>query len=506
MGTVWRTECMEMGDTIGDATIVTEDEPLVNHAFVQDHLKGNSAFLRRDTFVQTVCALTSSLAYLCIGLVRAWASTGLPSLNDPGNSTNPHVLPSAPLDQDTTSWIVSLPPLGAILGSSLSSLSLNWGGRKFSIILSGVFFFSSFLLIGLANISSSVVMILAGRALSGLGVGLGVPSTSIYVAECSSPNLRGKLGTLPAFLLAFGVLIGYVFGIFLPWHHLAYFCSAPALLLIVAMIFLPETPSFLARKGKSEKATKALAWLRGTSYENVRKDIANMTAGQNKAENNKKENETGMMQEFFSRSNLHPLFLSLVLHFLQNWAGVNVIVFKTVNVFETVGSSIDKYVCTAIVGGVQFVATGISISLVDQAGRRSLLMISGLVMTISMGSLALYLNFATSVPDTLRWLPLVSIISCFIGYSIGYATIPFSIMGEMLPVRTRSISGALSSSFNLTCLFLVLKFYTSLADMMGYPGVYWLFTAVNVLGMVFVFCFLPETKGKSLEEIEEMFK
>ena len=59
-------------------------------------------------------------------------------------------------------------------------------------------------------------------------------------------------------------------GIFLPWHHLAYFCSAPALLLIVAMIFLPETPSFLARKGKSEKATKALAWLRGTSYENVR--------------------------------------------------------------------------------------------------------------------------------------------------------------------------------------------------------------------------------------------
>ena len=67
-----------------------------------------------------------------------------------------------------------------------------------------------------------------------------------------------------------------------------------------------------------------------------------MTAGQNKVENNKKENEPGMMQEFFSRSNLHPLFLSLVLHFLQNWAGVNVIVFKTVNVFETVGSSIDK--------------------------------------------------------------------------------------------------------------------------------------------------------------------
>ena len=107
---------------------------------------------------------------------------------------------------------VSLPPLGAILGSSLSSLSLNYVGRKFSIILAGVFFFLSFVLIGLASISSSVGMILAGRALSGLGVGLGVPSTAIYVAECSSAALRGKLSSLPAFLMAFGVLLGYVFG------------------------------------------------------------------------------------------------------------------------------------------------------------------------------------------------------------------------------------------------------------------------------------------------------
>ena len=129
-------------------------------------------------------------------------------------------------------------------------------------------------------------MIIAGRALSGLGVGLGVPSTSIYVAECSSPALRGKLSCLPAFLMAFGVLIGYVFGkffsvpfltcisfiagIFLPWHHLAYFCCTPAILLIVAMMFLPDTPSHLARKGQAEKAAKALAWLRGTSEDDVR--------------------------------------------------------------------------------------------------------------------------------------------------------------------------------------------------------------------------------------------
>ena len=89
-----------------------------------------------------------------------------------------------------------------------------------------------------------------------------------------------------------------------------------------------------------------------------RKDIASMTAGQNKTKTADKENDEGLLKEFFSRPNLHPLLLSFVLHFLQNWSGVNVIVFKTVDVFETVGSSIDKYVCTAIVGGVQLVATG----------------------------------------------------------------------------------------------------------------------------------------------------
>ena len=87
-------------------------------------------------------------------------------------------------------------------------------------------------------------------------------------------------------------------------------------------------------------------------------EIASMTSGQSKGEHSNKEKDDGLLKEFFSRPNLHPLLLSFVLHFLQNWSGVNVIVFKTVNVFETVGSSIDKYVCTAIVGGVQLVATG----------------------------------------------------------------------------------------------------------------------------------------------------
>lgn len=206
-----------------------------------------------------------------------------------------------------------------------------------------------------------------------------------------------------------------------------------------------------------------------------------------------------MIRKFFSLSTLQPLGLTMVLHLAQNWCGVNVIVFKTVE------SSVDPYTCTFIVGVVQLLATGVSLVLVDKAGRRPLLIISGLVMTITMGSLALYLTFITQVPDYLKWVPLALIIGSFIGFSIGFATIPFCMMGELLPQSTRSLTGAISSSFNLTSLFLALKFYDSLASVIGYDGVYWLYSGVSFLAVVLVYFLLPETKGKSLSEIEEMF-
>jgi len=283
----------------------------------------------REASRQTLVAVASSLCYLCIGLVRAWASTGLPSLNDRMNGTNTHIVDSAPLEESTCSWIVSLPPLAAIVGSSASSFSLSLLGRKFSIILAGIFFLVSFLIIGLASITSSVGMILAGRAISGLGVGLGVPSTSIYIAECSSARLRGKLSSMPAFMMAFGVLLGYVVGIFLPWHYLAYSCCAPAFILILSMTFLPESPSQLVRKGHHQRAEEVLKWL-GRSHESSSSEAVKIVCQEKEDISEDKSGQKSSLLEFFQISNLHPLVLTCFIHFLQAWSGVNVIIFKTV--------------------------------------------------------------------------------------------------------------------------------------------------------------------------------
>lgn len=176
--------------------------------------------------------------------------------------------------------------------------------------------------------------------------------------------------------------------------------------------------------------------------------------------------------------------------------------------------------------------------LVERAGRRLLLIISGVTVTLSMSALALYITNIDNISLQYRWIPLLIIIIAFIGFSVGLATIPLSLIGELLPARsenilknysnnpifcrTKNVYGPLTSAFNLLCLFLVLKNYVDIAERIEYAGVYWyfycqfqeplnhakycrLFSGVSLFGVLFVILFLPETKGKSLQEIENYF-
>lgn len=149
-----------------------------------------------------------------------------------------------------------------------------------------------------------------------------------------------------------------------------------------------------------------------------------------------------------------------------------------------------------------------SIVVIDKAGRRILLIVSGIVMTLSLAVTGAYfyiLNESNLDLDHLSWIPLTSLIIFMIGYSIGFATIPFILMGELLPAQYRNTLGGCASSFNLLHTFLVLKLFSTLETAVGYHGVFWIYAINSFLGAGFVYLFLPETKGKSLVEIEKYF-
>ncbi|XP_023342693.1 facilitated trehalose transporter Tret1-2 homolog isoform X2 [Eurytemora carolleeae] len=473
----------------------------------------------RKIWPQVFATLISSMAYLTVGIMRSWAATAVPSLNKPElrGEINEWALATSPQKPEIISWIVSTLPLGAICGSLISSFPLNYLGRRPTLILAGTIFIIANLLIGLAQLDDIVPMILVGRVMGGIGVGITMPATVIYISETTHSSLRGRLGCIPALLLALGVLLGYAIGAGVAWHQLAYISLIPPGILILGMCFLPESPVWLTRNGKVQLAIKSSDWFNlenestkptaPSANSTQEKENTNTTEDNGKLEEAQAEQQE-ITQKFISRGVLHPLSLSMVLMFLQSWSGINVLVFKTVEIFNAVGSSIDDYVATAVVGIVQLVATGGSVVLADKAGRRILLMISSLVMTVSIGILGLCFYLKGSeplMPDSIGWLPLVCIILAFIGFSVGFGPIPFLIMGELFPARYRNILGSISSVTNLTTLFFLLRFFTDMTRAMTFHGVFWLYTAINLAGFFFVFFFLPETKGRNLAEIEDHF-
>jgi facilitated trehalose transporter len=182
-----------------------------------------------------------------------------------------------------------------------------------------------------------------------------------------------------------------------------------------------------------------------------------------------------------------------------------------VSIFQSAGSSIDSRYATIIVGFVQLLFTAASGFFVDRFGRRALLLGSALGVAISLAAMGTFFQYKVKWGDAeatrrLGWLPLVSLVVFFASFSFGFANVPFIIMGELFPYRFRSVLGPISSSFNLLCAFTVVRSYPNLEKAFGRNGAFWFFMACTLLSMAFVYFLLPETKGKSLQEIEQLFE
>ena len=216
-------------------------------------------------------------------------------------------------------------------------------------------------------------------------------------------------------------------------------------------------------------------------------------------------------KDLFSGPALKPLGISMGIMFFQQFTGINAVVYYTVSIFQSAGSSIDSRYATIIVGFVQLLFTAASGFLVDRFGRRALLFGSAFGVAISLAAMGTFFHYKVKWGDAeatsrLGWLPLVSLVVFFASFSCGFANVPFIIMGELFPFRYRSVLGPISSSFNLLCAFTVVRSYPNLEKALGRNGAFWFFMACTLLSIAFVYFLLPETKGKSLQEIEQLFE
>ncbi|KAF6200374.1 hypothetical protein GE061_006677 [Apolygus lucorum] len=456
---------------------------------------------------QVWLAVTASLGYLTIGLVRGWSSPAIPSMRE----ISPNLAP----DDEVISWISAVPPLGAFVGSLFCGPMMQGLGRKKTLLISSPLFAASWLIIGLANHWG---IIIAARAFSGFCVGIVLPSAQIYVSECSHPRMRGMMGSLPALAMAIGILVSYILGTFLSWYALSIASAAFPASLVVLLQFLPESPTWLQTKGRTTEAKAALEWLQRESniatvelstIEPPKEVVTALPSNEEKTIRSKKAIASGpySLDSMLRKPVLVPFGLAVGILVFQQVSGIDSIVFYTVSIFKASGSTLGEYESTIIVGAVQVVATIASVLLVDAQGRKALLLISGVTMAVSMAALGAYFYLLDKgKAGGLGLLPLFSQLVFIVGYSLGYCNIPFILMGELLPIAQRSLLSSVAGALNLASMFVVIKTFPDLVDIIGSDGTFWLYACLCALSCAFVHFFLPETKGKSLDEIEELFE
>ncbi|XP_064536077.1 facilitated trehalose transporter Tret1-2 homolog [Drosophila montana] len=441
------------------------------------------------SLTQFLAAIAVGLCSFCVGFTNGYTSPALPLMEDRSKT-------DFEVTKQAASWIGGIMPLAGLVGGVCGGPLIVYVGRRLTILLTAVPFILAWLLIGFAT---SVWFVLTGRLIAGLAVGVSSLALPVYLGEALHPLVRGTLGLMPTLLGNFGLVAVYTFGTFITWSQLAFVGAGCCLPFLILMLFVPESPRWYLSRDKQEKAQKSLQWLRRKNAD-VNAELQGMAAAKSEDSQNIKET----CRELCSKKNRRPILISLFLMLFQQFSGINAVIFYTVKIFTDAGSTIDSNLSTIIVGLVNFAATLIATLIIDRVGRKILLYISAVAMILTLFLLAAFFfcKYKGMKTSDYGWIPLMCCVVYVMGFSVGFGPIPWLMMGEILPARIRGLAASIVVGFNWTCAFIVTKTFQDMIDSIGSHGAFGVFGSVCILALLFVIFFVPETKNKTLEEIE----
>uniref|UniRef100_U5EUX1 Facilitated trehalose transporter Tret1 n=1 Tax=Corethrella appendiculata TaxID=1370023 RepID=U5EUX1_9DIPT len=436
--------------------------------------------------MQFLAAVGVSMAAVSGGTVLAWTSPVLPQMHE--NAT-------LPLTSDEGSWVGSCLAIGAFAGALPAGILAEKIGRKWTTMSLALPFIVSWLLIIFAN---GAGMLYAGRLFSGIATGATCVVAPMYISEIAETSVRGALGAFFQLFLTVGILFVYVVGAYTHWQHLSIVCVIFPVLLIIAMVFIPESPTYLVKQGQRVKAGISLKWFWGqncdtqTQLQAIQTDIDAVSG------------ETSIKDLVTNATNRSALIISLLLMFFQQFSGINAVIFYTVPIFQSAGSTMDPSVCAIVVGVVQVVMTVASSLLIDRAGRRILLIGSALSMGICLITLGIYFHLKIKEHDVsnIGWLPLASVVIFIVAFSLGFGPIPWMMMGELFAPDIKGLASAIAVMFNWTLVFLVTKTFGTMNEVLGSDLTFWFFGTWMVICTIYVIFKVPETKGKTNAQIQ----
>lgn len=392
-------------------------------------------------------------------------------------------------------WGVSSLLVGAIIGAFGSGVLTDRFGRKKILIIVALFFAVSCSATAFATTSA---LFIAARLFGGLAVGAASVLSPMYVAEVAPPENRGTLVSIYQLTIVLGILCSYTINYWLRdfdnnWRWMFATGIVPSVLFFIGLFFIPESPRWLYKAGRKEDSLNVLTRIGGEELAKV--EIAEI------AESLKGYSDTVSLRELFKPSSRKVLFAGFILAILVQISGINTIVDYAPKILLSAGVEIKNALLnTSLIGLINFIFTFIAISLIDKAGRRLLYLIGSAGMVITL--LLLAGSFFWKMEGIFTLICIMLFIA-FFASCIG--PVFWTLVSEMFPNRIRGKAVAFASFTQWIFNFLVVLLFPHFLASLGGAKTFLFLALMSLLQWLFTYYYVPETKGKSLEEIEHLW-
>jgi len=406
-------------------------------------------------------------------------------------------------------WANSCALLGCLLGSLVSGALSDRFGRKKLLLVSAFLFAVSSVLTGWAGSFSAFV---AWRIVGGVAIGMASNLSPMYIAEVAPAHLRGRLVAINQLTIVFGILGAQIVNMLIAekvpdgattemirqswngqfgWRWMFTAVTAPSLLFFVGALLVPESPRWLVKNGKPELARRILAKIGGQIYaDDEVADIQDTIASE--------EVRQVRFSDLMVPKMRKVLLVGVALAVLQQWSGINVLFNYAEEIYRSAGYGVNDIMFNIVItGAINLVFTLLAIGLVDRCGRRPLMLVGCAGIGLS------HLMIGAAYILQLKGLAVLIFTLCSLGcYGMSLAPITWVLIAEIFPNRIRGAAISVAVSALWIACFILTYTFPILNGALGTATTFWLYAAICFAGFVFVFFKVPETKGKSLEEIE----
>lgn len=395
-------------------------------------------------------------------------------------------------------FLVSSVLIGAVIGAATNGILADIFGRKKIIIATAVIFIVGSVLCGFAP---NIYVLILSRILVGLAVGIVNFVVPLYLSEVSPKQLRGTLVSLYQWAITAGILFSYVINAAFAqavysWRWMLFAGVFPGLVLLVGMMFLSDTPRWLVSKNRDEEAKKV--------FSKIEPDIDAEEEIRQIRETLKPDANNSNEKFRFKKWMIMPFVVGIGIMFAQICTGINTIIYYAPTIFKIAGfdSNLNAIYATTGIGIVNFLMTIIAIFFTDRLGRKPLLYFGLTGVMLSLLALGCAFQFEAVLGANLKWVAVGSLVAYIVCFAFSLGPIGWILVSEVFPLKIRGFAMSICTVSNFAFNFFVVGSFPILINRLGGAITFWGFAAVSFLCILFVFFFVPETKGISLEQIE----